>query len=242
MALRAIGTTRLSAIAAILGVVLLAGCDNPQAEIKDLKSVVQLNYGAHKYKETAKAATDGLKLALANLGPKNPDTLYFAQAISEAYTQLGDKKNAAVALNREIELRAGAGQPEDKLQSRRTFAIKFAEESGDRATAAKQAVAIAKAIDMKRGKDPQPVYRPETKYPVDLYTRGIQGDVTVSYSIDASGAVLQAKVIKATPKDVFDSIALSSFLTWRFTPMLENGVPVKSAGHEFTIMFRTGKN
>lgn len=227
---------------ACVAATLLAGCDNPKNDVKELKSLVQVSYGAKKFKESARAASDGLKVSLEHFGPKNPDTLYFAQAMSEAYIQLNDKKNAVPALNKEIELRSGAGQPEEKLQSRRTYAIKFAEEVGDRASAAKHAIAISKAIGMAKGKDPQPVYRPETKYPPDLYTRGVEGDVTISYSLDANGSVMEAKVIKAVPKDTFDSLALASFLTWRFTPMLENGVPVKSSGHQFTIMFRTGKS
>jgi len=220
---------------------LLSACDNPKAKIKDLKSVVQVSYGSKNYKDSAKAASEGLKLAMENLGAKHADTLYFAQAVSEAYIKLNDKRNAAPALAREIDLRIGAGQTEEKLQSRRTFAIKFAEESGDRTLAAKQAVAIAKAIGMKKGMDPQPVYRPETKYPPDLYTRGIEGDVTIAYTLDEGGSVLEAKVVKAVPKDMFDTVALASFLTWRFTPMLENGAAVKSSGHQFTLMFRTGR-
>lgn len=228
-------------LAALLSVFLLTACDNPKAKIKDLKSVVQVTYGSKNYKDSAKAASEGLTLALENLGPKHPDTLYFAQAISEAYIKLNDKRNAAPALAREIDLRLGAGQTEEKLQARRTFAIKFAEESGDRAAAAKQALAISKAIGMKKGMDPQPVYRPETPYPPDLYTRGVEGDVTIAYTIDPGGSVLEAKVVKATPKDMFDTVALASFMTWRFTPMLENGVAVKSSGHQFTLMFRTGR-
>jgi TonB family protein len=243
MALHRIFSSRIGAmlIAGVLGAGLLAGCDNPKSDVKELKSMVQVSYGAHKYKESAKAAADGLKIALANFGPKNPDTLYFAQALSEAYMKLGDKKNAATSLTREIDLRIGAGQSEEKLQMRRTMAIKFAEEVGDRTSAAKQAVAISKAISMKKGMDPQPVYRPENIYPPDLYTRGVEGDVTVSYALDTNGSVLDAKVVKATPKDVFDKAALNSFSNWRFTPMLSNGTPVKSDGHQFTLMFRLGK-
>jgi TonB family protein len=243
MALHKIFASRLGVtfIAVVLATSLLSGCDNPKSQVKELKSMVQVSYGAHKYKESGKAAADGLKIALANFGPKNPDTLYFAQAISEANIKLGDKKNAVSALNREIDLRIGAGQTEEKLQVRRTTAIKFAEEMGDRATAAKQAVAISKAIGMKKGMDPQPVYRPESIYPPDLFLRGVEGDVTVSYALDTNGSVLDAKIIKATPKEVFDKAALANFLTWRFTPMLENGSPVKSGGHQFTLMFRMGK-
>ncbi len=227
--------------ATVFCVGMLASCDNPKNDIKDIKSKVQLEYGQKKFKDSAKHAADGLKLALETFGPKNPDTLYFAQAIAEGYLQLNDKKNALPALVNEIDLRIGAGQTEQKLQARRTIAIKFAEEIGDRGAAAKQAVALSKAMGMAKGMDPQPVYRPETKYPVDLYTKGVEGDVTIAYSLDAGGSVLEAKVVKSVPKEMFDTVAMTSFKTWRFTPMLEEGAPVKSAGHQFTLQFRTGK-
>ncbi|MBL8644091.1 MAG: energy transducer TonB [Rhodospirillaceae bacterium] len=214
--------------------------EDPKAEIKDLKSVVQVNYGAKKYTESAVNATKGLALAQKHLGNKSPDTLYFAQAVSEGYIASGDKKNAVAALNREIDLRLGAGQTEQKLQLRRTTAIKYAEEIGDKASAAKHAVAVAKAIEMAKGKDPQPVYRTETKYPPEQFNKGIEGDVEISYSLDANGAVLDATVAKAKPAVVFDTAALDSFRTWRFTPMLEDGKPVPSQGHKFTLLFRLG--
>jgi len=233
--------TLLAGAAAGAVAAMLAGCEDPRAEIKELKSLVQVAYGNKKFREVATHASKGLTLALANLGPKSSDTLYFAQALSEAYTELRDKKNALAALNREIDLRLGAGQGEQKVQARRTLAIKFAEEIGDRAAAAKHAVAIAKAIGMEKGKDPQPVYRTDTVYPPEQYAKGVEGDVTISYALDRNGSVLDAKVVKAKPGAVFDAAALNSFKNWRFTPMLQDGVPVESSGHEFTLQFRLGQ-
>ena len=232
---------RRVATALLTGAALsLAACGSPEADIKDLKSLVQVTYGQKKFKESAGHAAKGLKLATGVLGPKHPDTLYFAQALTEAYVELNDKKGALGALNREIELRLGAGQGEPKVQARRTLAIKLAEETGDKATAVKHAVAISKSIAMDKDKDPQPVYRTETKYPVDLFNQGVEGDVTVSYSLDETGAVTSAKVIKSKPSQVFDRAALESFKAWRFTPVLENGQPIAITNREFTLMFRLG--
>lgn len=234
--------TRLctAGLALTLSLSLLGGCSDPKREIKDLKSMVQVTYGEKKYKESAANAAKGLQLALANIGAKHPDTLYFAQALSEAYVQLHDKKNALASLNKEIELRLGAGQSEQKLQIRRTTAIKFAEEMGDRRMAAVHALAIAKAIEMGPGKDPQPVYRTDTKYPAEQYNKGQEGDVVIRYSLDDNGSVLAASVVRGTPPDVFNDAALSSFKQWRFTPMVKNGAPVPVSDLEFTVMFRMG--
>jgi TonB family protein len=232
----------------VLVIVLLAAVggglfflrEDPKAEIKELKALVQVNYGAKKYKDGIANANAGLALAQKELGNKHPDTLYFAQALSEAYMELGDKKNAVAALNRELDLRSAAGQSEQKLQLRRTTAIKFAEEAGDKQSAARHALAVAKAIEMGAGKDPQPVYRTETKYPPEQFSKGIEGDVEITYSLDANGTVMDAKVTKAKPAMVFDAAALESFRAWRFTPMLDGGKPVPSEGHKFTLLFRLG--
>lgn len=245
-------TKRKSMFSPILVVVILAVVggalfflrEDPVAEIKDLKSLVQVNYGSKKYNESVVNATKGFDLAQKNFGPKNKDTLYFAQAVSEGYEALGDKRNLVAALNREIDLRIAAGESEQKMQLKRTTAIKYAEEIGDKATASKHAVAISKAIEMAPGKDPQPVYRTETKYPPEQFTKGIEGDVEITYSLAANGTVMDAQVTKQTttakPPTVFDTAALESFKTWRFTPMLQYGKPVPSEGHKFTLMFRLG--
>ncbi|MDX2224172.1 MAG: energy transducer TonB, partial [Rhodospirillaceae bacterium] len=219
---------------------LLSGCDNPEREIASLKAQVQVAYGEKNFKDVAALAEQGYTLALKAKGPKSGDTLYFAQSLSEGYTEQGNKRAALAALDREIELRLAAGQGERKLQARRTLAIKFAEETGDKAAAVRHALAIAQDIGMERGKDPQPVYRTETAYPPEQFRRAVEGDVTIEYALDATGAVTDARVVDATPPSVFDAAALASFRDWRFTPMLDGGRPVDSRGHRFTLMFRLG--
>jgi protein TonB len=156
---------------------------------------------------------------------------------------LGQRNMAAAAraMKVELELRTKAGQSEQKLQPRRTLLIKLAEEAGDTQTAVEQTVLVAKGIDMKMGKDPQPTYRPENIYPPELYTKGVQGDVELSFNLDPNGTPVAVRVVRATPPNVFDTVAVESFKKWRFTPFIENGAPVSSVGHTFTLAFRTGR-
>ena len=218
---------------------LLDACSDPKVEVKDLKSALQIAYGQKKFQEVLTLAQKGLELSSKVQGDKHPDTLYFAQSISEALEELGNRKAAIGALAREIKLRLAAGQSERKLQSRRTLAIQFAEETGDKESAIMHAVAISRDLEMGPGKDPQPVYRPETKYPVSLFNQGIEGDVILEYGLDETGAVIRPRVVKSTNAG-FESAALESFKSWRFTPMLNGGQPVDSSGHQFTLMFRRG--
>lgn len=95
---------------------------------------------------------------------------------------------------------------------------------------------------MAPGKDPQPVYRTQTMYPPDQYQQRIEGDVEITFDLDAAGAVAGARVSKSTPSSVFDQAALESFRKWRFTPMLDKtGQPVSGRGFQFTLAFRLGK-
>ena len=232
-----------SATAVILCLGLTA-CDNggDKAEVKSLKDQVQTAYGKKDFRKGLQLSEKGFALARGVAGDKGADTLYFAQAISENNLMLHNYRSAIVALKQEIALRAAESQNEKKLQPRRTLLIKLAEENNDKLTAADQALAVARGISMAQGKDPQPVYRADTVYPPDQYRQKVEGDVEVSYGLDAAGKVVGARVAKATPPSVFDDAALESFRKWRFTPMLDTkGEPVAASGFTFTIAFRLGR-
>ena len=222
---------------------LLSACGDPQErEVKSLKEQVQRAVGEKDFKKSLDLSTKGLALSRKVVGDKAPDTIYFAVGVSESHLNLRNYRAAIPAMRRELDMRAAAGQAELKLQPRRTLLIKLAEENGDEITAADQAVAVARGIDMGPGKDPQPVYRSDTMYPPDLYRQKIEGDVEFSFNLDKAGAVTQARVVKSTPPQIFDAAALESFKNWRFTPMLDkNHQPVSAAGLRFTLAFRLGR-
>lgn len=221
----------------------MAACnDDSKREIRELKSQVQTAFGTKDFRKGLALSQEGLKVARVALGDDAPDTLYFVQAISENTVAQGNMRAAIAALKQEIEMRSAAGQSESRLQARRTLLIKIAEENNDTLTAVDQAVAVSRGIDMGKGKNPQPVYRAPTNYPVDLYRQKVEGDVEIAYSLDRNGAITDARVATSTPARVFDQAALESFRKWRFTPMLdENGNPVSASGFRFTLAFRLGR-
>lgn len=217
----------------------LAGCDNPQIrEIKNLKAELEVSYGSKHYAQALELSQKGFALARTAEGDNALDTLYFAQGISESVIALRNWSGAIRALKQEIKLRSAAGQSEKKLQSRRTLLIKLAEENGDHSTAIEQTVIVAAAIGMGPGKDPQPTYETETAYPPELYEQKIEGDVDIGFDLDADGTPQDAHVIKSNPPQVFDAAALQSIRRWRFTPFIQNGQPVSSSGHHYTLEFR----
>ena len=230
---------------ALLGAacLLLAGCgDDGAREVKSLKSQVQDRWGAKDFARGYELAQKGFELSRKVNGDKHADTLYFAQAVSETAMGARNFSAARKALKLELELRAGAGQSEEKLQKQRTRLIKLAEESGDKTTAITQTVIIAKAIKMGPGKDPQPTYKPdESPYPIALAKDRVEGDVELGFSLDADGKPSGVKVIKATPRNVFDQAAIDHLQKWRFTPYIENGQPVSSTGHHYLLGFRMSR-
>lgn len=220
----------------------LTACGNEEErKIKGLKIKVQDAYGAKDFRKGLDAAQKGLALARKTLGDTAPDTLYFAQAISENQLGLHNIPGVMRALKQELALRSDAGQAEKKLQSRRTLLVQLAEQSGDKPTAIDQTVIIAKSIAMGPGKDPQPTYRPMPDYPPDLYRQQVEGDVEIAFNLDADGSPTGVRVTKSTPPNVFDSVALDSFRKWRFTPYIQDDEPVASTGHHFTMAFRMSR-
>ena len=232
------------ACGALLAAGLIAACgDTEQTQVKGLKEQVQVAYGNKDFTKALALAEKGLPMARKIEGDRGADTLYFAQALTENYVMMHNPRGAMAALKQEIQMRLAAGQSEKKVQQRRTLLIQIAEENGDKMTAADQALAVARGIEMGPGKDPQPVYRTQTAYPPDQYRARTEGDVQIGYSIDSTGAVTEAHVIKSTPAQVFDQAAIESFRRWRFTPMLDKtGGPVAASNLTFTLAFRLGRN
>jgi protein TonB len=71
------------------------------------------------------------------------------------------------------------------------------------------------------------------EYPRGAERRGIEGSVRVSYSVSATGEVVNAEVVEATPAGVFDRAALAAVEAWRFAPAAG-----QTDGHTRNLEFR----
>lgn len=65
---------------------------------------------------------------------------------------------------------------------------------------------------------PELVKQVAPEYPRGAERRNIEGWVTVSFSVDASGAVANTSVVEATPAGVFDAAATKAVSKWKFKP------------------------
>jgi protein TonB len=55
-------------------------------------------------------------------------------------------------------------------------------------------------------------------YPRGAERRGVEGSVTIRYTVAADGTVTEAEVVQATPEGVFDRAALNAVESWRYEP------------------------
>ncbi len=82
----------------------------------------------------------------------------------------------------------------------------------------------------------RPKSRPKPRYPRVAQRQGIEGFVTLRLRIDASGRVVDAVVVEAEPKGVFDDTAIQTARRYRFSPARKGGKPVETTLQQ-TIRF-----
>jgi TonB family protein len=92
---------------------------------------------------------------------------------------------------------------------------------------------------------PQVIAAPAPTYPQklvshDVFGRGVDGQATVEFTIDAQGAVHNERVIQETRKE-FGPAALAAIRLWKFTPAMKAGHPV-SVSHVHQTMYFNDTN
>ena len=74
-------------------------------------------------------------------------------------------------------------------------------------------------------------------YPQRALAAGIEGEVTLAFTITADGRVENLRVTHAEPRGVFEREARRAAARWRFAPRRENGQPVAREATK-TLYFR----
>ena len=82
-----------------------------------------------------------------------------------------------------------------------------------------------------------PIVRVPPKYPVTAARDGIEGWVELSFSIDKTGRVFDAKVVQAEPKRLFNKAALKALKRWKYKPTIENGNAQIQQGQSVVLEF-----
>lgn len=74
-------------------------------------------------------------------------------------------------------------------------------------------------------------------YPPEARAQGIEGYVVVRYDVDVEGRVQNARVVSASPPDVFDESAVQAVSRWRFKAPRRHGQPQPVTGLESRLTF-----
>lgn len=74
-------------------------------------------------------------------------------------------------------------------------------------------------------------------YPVKAKRRGIEGAVTVEFTVTAQGLVNQIDIVEAKPPQIFNSSVIACVSQWKFKPPTVEGIPV-AAKARTTIRFK----
>jgi len=85
--------------------------------------------------------------------------------------------------------------------------------------------------------DVLPLVRIPPDYPPRALSRGIEGWVTVQFTITETGSVKDAIVVDADPANVFNDAALAAIARWRYNPRVVNGQAVERVGVQTQIRF-----
>jgi len=94
-------------------------------------------------------------------------------------------------------------------------------------------------ISLSAGSDRDviPLVRINPDYPPRALSRGIEGWVQVQFTISETGAVIDAIVVDASPKNVFDDAAIKAISRWRYNPKVEGAVAVQRKGIQTILRF-----
>lgn len=87
--------------------------------------------------------------------------------------------------------------------------------------------------------NPMPLSRVNPRYPRRALRRGLEGQVVLEFTVDASGDVVpdSIEVVRADPEDVFDRSSIRALSRWRFQPLKQNGQAMPFRARQ-TLVFK----
>ena len=83
---------------------------------------------------------------------------------------------------------------------------------------------------------PRPTSRSAAPYPTRARSKGVEGQVVLSFLVTENGQVADIVVVQAEPPGVFDDTAKGSVQNWRFEPAQYKNQPV-SVRVEYVLRF-----
>jgi periplasmic protein TonB len=103
---------------------------------------------------------------------------------------------------------------------------------GDFAKSTKRRKSIGKPGKPKIDSSVVPTLRIPPVYPARALRSGIEGVVTVEFTIATDGSVKDPVIVKAKPPKIFDKAVLKSISKWKFNPDMVDGKPVEKRARQ----------
>ncbi|MDE1224782.1 energy transducer TonB [Vibrio aestuarianus] len=95
--------------------------------------------------------------------------------------------------------------------------------------------------DFGSNQQAMPLYRVEPVYPAKALKRGVEGFVTLSFSIDEMGKVTDIKIVEAKPVRMFEREAIQAVKKWKYQPQIVDGEAISQNGQTVTVEFKIAK-
>ncbi|MEL7448891.1 MAG: energy transducer TonB [Pseudomonadota bacterium] len=86
-----------------------------------------------------------------------------------------------------------------------------------------------------------PLVRIPARYPENARLKGVEGYVTLRFTVTETGAVADPVILRSDPPGVFDRSALRAVLKWKYQPQLADGKPVSVVTRARVIFKLMGK-
>ena len=80
--------------------------------------------------------------------------------------------------------------------------------------------------------DVVPTTRIEPMYPPRALRAGIEGSVTVEFTIATDGSVKDIQIVQAEPANIFNQSVLQAVKRWKFAPEIVDGSPVEKRARQ----------
>lgn len=87
------------------------------------------------------------------------------------------------------------------------------------------------------GSEVTPLVRIEPQYPRKASMQGIEGWVTLKFSITPAGTVSDIQILDSKPPRIFDRAAIKALLKWKYRPKTEDGKPVEQKNLKVQLTF-----
>jgi TonB family protein len=210
---------------------------------ENAKQQLGLIYSTSLYQEFL---TPNKSIAIANAGlmtdSNHPDYLMLLAAAN--FSDEDNRETAKSLLQQAYDSAIDRGWPTDKLLTLAQFSgsnldLKVA--SQDQITYVEEYNKISRDGDIATAKNAQyklvPIDRVGPVYPPEAEDLGVEGWVTLSYSVNRNGFVENIEVLKSQPSKIFNQAAIDALKQWRFEPIIENGMVIKRDGVKIKLAF-----